>query len=186
MKAIKFFLLACVFFLFFGNGMAQEIIRTHYLHLGDAPFRQNITKEEGKGFSMYTVATEYLDDAIKNEIKKQNNEGFKSVDKANLLFGAMRTLDSEYPVVVGMKYRVVAISKTQKEIFIIRAVNEDGTLVVPEIQIPGDYRKGILRAQLADFTPSKNENIRLQNYTMSKDSNEYSAVRYLIFKKKAK
>ena len=186
MKKLKFILSMFALILFFGNGIAQEIIRKPFLEIGDAPFRQTITKDEGNGFSMYTVSSENFDDAVKAEIKAQKKDGFKAVDKANLLFGIMRTLDSPYPVEKGMTYRIVAISSTQKETFIIRAINEDGSLVVPEVQIPGDYRNGDLRAQLADYTPSKNGTIRLQNGTMSMDSNAYSAVRYLIFKKKVK
>lgn len=170
--------------LVFGNIMGQEIIRTPFLQIGDAPFRQNITKEQGTGFSMYTVSTEDFDDAVKNEIKAQKKEGFLAVDKANLLFGVKRTLDSDYPVVAGMTYRIVAISSTQKETFILRAAKEDGTLLVPELQIPGDFRKGTLRAQLADYKPSQNGIIHLKNETMSKDSNNYSAVCYLIFKRR--
>ena len=82
---------------------------------------------------MYTVSSENFNDAVKAEIKAQKKEGFKAVDKANLLFGIMRTLDSPYPVEKGTTYRIVALSDTQKETFIIRAINEDGSLVVPEV-----------------------------------------------------
>ena len=186
MKKLKCFLWLTALFVFFGNASAQEIIRTSFLQIGDAPFRQNITKNEGKGFSMYTVSTEELDEDVIKEINVQKKEGFKVVDKANILFGAMRTLDSEYPVEAGMTYRIVAISSTQKNTFIIKALNEDGSLAVPEVQIPGDYINGTLRAQMADYTPTQNGNIRLQNGTTSMDGNVYSAVRYLIFKKKVK
>lgn len=186
MKKFKCLLGLIVLFVFFGNVKAQEIIRTSFLQIGDAPFRQNITKYEGNGFSMYTVSSEEFEEEVIKEVNVQKKEGFKAVDKANILFGAMRTLDSEYPVEVGMTYRIIAITDTQKEIFIMRAIKEDGKLAVPEIQIPGDYRNGTLRAQLADYTPSKNGSIRIQNSTMSKDSNDYSAVRYLIFKRKGK
>lgn len=184
MKKLECFLGFIALLIFFGNVTSQEIIRTSFLQIGDAPFRQNITKNVGNGFSMYTVSSEYFDEEVKSEIKTQNNKGFKTVDNANFLFGPMRTLDSQYPVEAGMTYRIIAISETQKEAFIFRAVNEDGVLVVPEIEIPGDYRKGLLHAQLEDYVPSHNGTIRIQNLTMSKDVNEYSAVRYLIFKKK--
>ncbi len=186
MKKLKYFLRLTALFVFFGNVTAQEIIRTSFLQIGDAPFRQNITKNEGNGFSMYAVSSEDFDEEVIKEINVQKKEGFKAVDKANILFGAMRTLDSEYPVEAGITYRIIAITHTQKETFIMRAVKEDGKLAVPEVQIPGDYRNGTLRAQLADYTPSKNGSIRLQNSTMSKDSNDYSAVRYLIFRRKGK
>ena len=186
MKKLKLLLPVFALFLFFGNGSAQEIIRKPFLQIGDAPFRQTITKNTGDGFSMYTVSSESFDDAVKAEIKTQKKEGFKTVDKANLLFGIMRTLDSPYPVEAGMTYRIVALSGAQIETFSLRAVNEDGSLVAPEVQIPGDYRNVNVRVQLADYTPSKSGIIRLQNGTMSMDSNVYSAVRYLIFKKKVK
>lgn len=186
MKKLKFLLSTLPLLLFFGNISAQEIIRTPFLQIGDAPFRQTITKDEGNGFSMYTVSSDSFDGAVKAEIKAQKKEGFKAVDKANLLFGIMRTLDSPYTVEPGMTYRIVALSGAQNDIFSLRAVNEDGSLVVPEVQIPGDYRNVNVRVQLADYTPSKSGTIRLQNGTMSMDSNAYSAVRYLIFKKKVK
>ena len=186
MKKIRLIIPLIVLFLFLGNGMAQQIIRTPFLQLGDAPFRQNITKEKDHGFSMYTVSSENLDEAVKEEIKAQKKQGFNTVDKANLLFGKMRTLNSPYTVEKGTTYRIVALSSTQKETFIMRATNEEDSLVVPEVQIPGDYRNGNLRVQLADYTPSKSGTIRLQNATKSMDSNAYSAVRYLIFKKKVK
>lgn len=83
LKRFKHLLSVCVVFVFLGNISGQEIVRTPFLQIGEAPFRQNITKNEGDGFSKYTISTETLDDAVANEIKVQKTEGFNSVDKAN-------------------------------------------------------------------------------------------------------
>ncbi len=171
----------------YGAFSAQEIIRTEFLKIGDAPFQQNISKvtNGGKGFSMYTVSTTNLDAAVKAEIKAQAKQGFKAVDKANVLFGFMRTLDSPYALQAGTTYRIVTIFEYPKDIVALRAVKEDGQLAVPELKTPGEFRGGITRAQLQDYTPTKNETVRIQNLTMSTDANMYWAVRYLIFKKKS-
>ena len=166
---------------------AQEVVRTPFLEIGNAPIRYNYTIDQGNGYLMQSVFSANLDKKVEEVVKAQKQAGFKKFDQATFLFAPQRILASTYPVEAGYTYRIIAVTHTKNNAFILRAVNEAGDLVVPEERIGGPNNGYIadVTVQLKDFVCTKSGTIQIVNSTLSTDQYDFDSVRYLIFKKKS-